>query len=350
MNKIIYLFALLMGCSSCTKEVIYNVSGKPILFSQEMEVESRAGTSNSVESMYEKSFGVRGYKYEAPWNSEQTTAHPDAKWHNVPVTCDKNGACTYDPIDFWADNMRYAFFGYYPFSTGPTHPLQLSSVTKQGPPVMTYTLSNQAVGTAPQWVGDPSAMYDVMYGSVTDANSVQNTTVGLSFKHALFGVQVVAENFHETTPVTIEELSLTLNLKYRKMDIPMNGDPVTSYFFDGTKDDGKIETDKTTRVTFHIIKKGAPAITVNSTLNLPPKDLSNGQHLLLIPQERMKGEATVKVKGEASSQTLQLEFPNAKYKAGIRYMLDIQFVGEQVNIIIIQGSEWIDNDSIIEFE
>ena len=354
----LYIGCMLLMMVSCKEEIIYDLSGgKPILFSQSMGVESYsdsrtrtaspAPASGSLTSLNGQSFGVRGFIYDGNWLEAEAMAKPDPTWQNVEVRCDASGICDYTTnqlkVQTWEPKKNYAFFGYYPYGiTGVT----LSSHNDYKSPILQYNLSDKAVGNAGNgWKGNASAMYDVMYGSVIDANELKSTTVELPFKHALFGAQVVIENFGDQ-PVVIEGLSIELGLKYRGIDIPMNGAPVKLKPFSEPVDKPNIQ-----KVSFEYIKQGTdPAVTVNSTLNLQPIDVSKGKHLLLIPQKGMSLTATVQVQGKKDPHIIKQDFPNSDLQAGIRYVFDIQFIGEDINLIIIEGTQWDPKDNNIEFE
>lgn len=337
----IYIICILAALSSCKEEISYDLSeGRPILFSQgALEVESRTGSLNSLNN---KTFGVRAFKYTSTWTSEKPLAKPDPVWQNVQVKCDASGLCNYVlgnmKLQTWERKMNYTFFGYYPYNN-PS--LTLSDVNDIDTPKFTYILSDLAVGNARNnWKGSASGMYDVMYGSVVDANELKNTTVEIPFKHCLYGAQVMIENFGDE-PVTIEQLSVTLTLKYRGIKMAMDGSSIKRIPFDGSSE--KL-------VTFDYITTNDTPVQINSTLNVSPVDVSENKHLLLIPQENMFLTAKVKTSNSTRIKEINQNFPNTELHAGIRYIFDIQFIGDAINLIIIEGSEWDLKDSNIEFE
>ena len=334
----LYTLLLILCFTSCKKEYIFDLSGgKPIIFSQELEVETKAAVpSGPLSSINGSSFGVRAYIYDTKWESEAAEAKPDVAWINKEIKCDEFGICSYEPLQRWISKKKYAFFGYFPYNIPE---ITLSNAETMGVPFFTYNLSDEAVGSANGWIGNQSKMYDVMFGSVIDANEILNSSVEIPFKHALYSVKIVAENFGEQT-VYIENLSIKLDLQYRGIKIPMDGGQVEPIPF-GTKPQ---------QVQFDYLKSEDTPIEVISTLNSSPVNVSENKYLLLVPQGGITGEAIVKTTDKKETQTIPLKFPNTALTAGVQYVFDIQFVGEQLNLILIEGTQWDDNNSNIEFE
>ena len=165
------------------------------------EVSSRA---QLVTDMKGKAFGVIGYEYSSTafWSGAKSTTMPNA-FYNQRVDCNAtNGVCQYDytnptqsgnkPMP-WGD-YRYAFFAYHPFNGAG---ITLSGEDVTNTPMLTYTYGwlNQ---TGEITVYDSnSPIFDLMTAEAVDVTGDGSGRVNLDFKHRMFALEVLVNNYNE---------------------------------------------------------------------------------------------------------------------------------------------------------
>ena len=212
-----------------------------------------------VTDMKGKSFGVLGYQYSPTtnWATAKPVTAPMPDFYNLEVSCADDGICSYDafPTDDSKDlkeweESNYSFFAYYPKDgTGIT----LSKNTDTNTPTLTYTYPWLDPTGNESWfkagfsttaivdkkivpisvdvvkLYDASApIYDLMTAEAVDVNGRGSGKVGLDFKHRMFALEVLANNYNETTTekdaaAYMSSVVLTLNgLEHRTMTIPMS--------------------------------------------------------------------------------------------------------------------------------
>lgn len=165
------------------------------------EVSTRAQLATK---MREKEFGIIGFQYSSTtnWGTAQSTAMPMTDFYKQMVSCDVNGRCTYDldgsreyeQYKQWEKGSKYTFFAYHPYNSSA---ITLSSGTKANTPYLTYTYPWTASNRVSIW--DPNndyGMYDLMTAEDVDCDGSRN--VKLDFKHRLFAVEILANNYNET--------------------------------------------------------------------------------------------------------------------------------------------------------
>ena len=165
------------------------------------EVSTRAQLATNMRG---KDFGVIGFQYSSTtnWNTAQSTAMPMTDCYKQMVSCDQNGFCTYDvdgvkddnQYKQWEENSKYTFFAYHPYNSSA---ITLSSETKANTPYLTYTYPWAASNRVS--IYDPNndhGMYDLMTAEDVDCDGSRN--VKLDFKHRLFAVEILANNYNET--------------------------------------------------------------------------------------------------------------------------------------------------------
>lgn len=194
--------------ASCEKEPVlqqgdgnyYPIFRGYMQFSTEVSTRAQLATN-----MRGKDFGVIGYQYSSTssWGAAKTTTIPMADFFNQKVSCGAQGSCTYDvdlttPEDqykLWEDS-KYTFFAYHPYN-GNGITFSPNSSTAADTPLLTYTYP---------WVGEDripiyspaydASMYDLMTAEDIDCDGSRN--VKLDFKHRLFALEVLANNYNET--------------------------------------------------------------------------------------------------------------------------------------------------------
>lgn len=213
MKKCLYISILMAVAalfSSCEQEYTAGTDwGDFDIFRGYMQfstgVSSRAQLATNLRG---REFGVFGYQYNTTttWQYAKATATPNV-FYKQKVVCDSNGSCTYD-VDNNTDGNQYkqweeshySFFAYHPYGGSG---IEFSAQNDVNTPMLTYTYG---------WLEDPdqyidatasSAIFDLMTAEHIDADG--STNVGLDFKHRLFAIEVLANNYNENNYVYDEE-------------------------------------------------------------------------------------------------------------------------------------------------
>ena len=165
------------------------------------DVSSRADLATNMRG---RNFGVFGYEYNTTttWSYAKANTTPQT-FYNQRVVCDSSGNCTYD-VDInqdgnqfkkWEDK-HYSFFAYHPYEGNG---ISVSAKDAVNTPMLTYTYG---------WYSDPNQriivpgnakIFDLMTAEHVDADG--STNVGLNFKHRMFAIEVLANNYNEHTYV-----------------------------------------------------------------------------------------------------------------------------------------------------
>lgn len=332
-----------------------------------------------VTDMKGKSFGVLGYQYSPTtnWATAKPVTAPMPDFYNLEVSCADDGICSYDafPKDDSKDlkeweESNYSFFAYYPKDgTGIT----LSEKTATNTPTLTYTYpwlngsgdwlksKHTTVDTQGRDVElydvvrlyhKDVPVYDLMTAEAVDVNGRGSGKVGLDFKHRMFALEILANNYNENTEGTydararITNLVLTLEgLKHSSMIIPMSmqgGEEAPSYNNDELGIRSFLISDPEITITIpafnEVTEDGRGAGVPTSISKLGSK---NGGYLMLIPQ-------TTGLKGNLYWTELS-NFPDTvntmfssgiEFKAGRLYQLYINYSGDGITIALIEAGAW----------
>ena len=393
MRKFIYiLFVSALFAMSCEKEQQsgYKDGELPIHLGY-MQFSTGVSTrAQLVTDMKAKSFGVLGYKYSSTtnWATAKPVTAPNT-FYNMEVSCADNGTCSYDayPSDGtknlkeWEDG-NYSFFAYHPYNGKG---ITLSDMSATNTPMLTYTypwlnptsgdswyktnlLSMNNKGEALYFnvvhLCDANApVYDLITAEAIDANGTGSGTVGLDFKHRMFALEVLANNYNENSVdkydarQTITKLVLTLEgLQHSTMAIPMsmqNGESAPTY-------SGTVSGKRSFLITDPDITILVPAFNetidgrgegVATSVSKLGGNNGNAGYLMLIPQ-------TTGLKGtlnwtELSNfpGTISTDFTsNIEFKAGRLYQLYINYVGSGITIALIEAGAWDVHDVEHKFE
>ena len=187
---------------SCKKESSFDNNEDYPVFKGYMLFNTGVSTRTQLAtSMMGKSFGVIGYEYNktTDWGTAKPLQTPST-FYNQKIDCGATGVCTYDVDDAkagdqykpWEDN-HYAFFAYYPYNGDG---IELSSATAVDTPTLTYTYPWLGSNKIPAYWSDYDGIYDLM--TAEDLNLDGSRNVNFSFKHRLFAVEVLANNYNET--------------------------------------------------------------------------------------------------------------------------------------------------------
>ena len=181
-------------------------NGELPIFNGYMQFSTEVSTrSDLATNMRGRDFGVLGYSYSytTDWDAARLLATPDI-FYNQKVSCGSNGVCTYDndgnaangnQLTPWDAAKWYTFFAYYPYE-GKGITLTGQNVTNT--PYLTYEyawLKDAADGVDIN-VCRNDQMFDLMTAESADNDGTTN--VGLNFKHRLFAIEVLANNYNES--------------------------------------------------------------------------------------------------------------------------------------------------------
>ena len=238
----ILIFAILSSLlCSCEKEPLTNggESYYPI-FNGYMQFSTFVPTrAEKVLDMKGRTFGVIGYQYSGTtdWNAAKALATPMKDFYDQEVKCNPNGICTYDidkgtaenELKQWESGSRYAFFAYHPYEGSG---ISLSGEEVVGTPYLTYTyswLEEANAGDKIDVYDESNDVFDLMTGEDINCDGSKNVT--LAFRHRLFGLEVLANNYNENVYVyeyeTDADGNQILDDKGNpKVKVDADGDPI----------------------------------------------------------------------------------------------------------------------------
>lgn len=217
---IIAVSALLFASCEQESQPIYPNGELPI-FNGYMQFSTDVSTrSDLATNMRGRDFGVLGYSYSytTNWETARSLATPDI-FYNQKVSCGDNGVCVYDNNDNpddgdqltpWDATKWYTFFAYYPHG-GKGITLTDSKVSNI--PYLTYRYgwlpdNFETATPAPNipyiTVPGNSDIFDLMTAESADNDG--STNVGLNFKHRLFAIEVLANNYNESEFVMVQKV------------------------------------------------------------------------------------------------------------------------------------------------
>ena len=395
MRKFIYiLFATALFATSCEQEqqFVFQDGELPIhhgymQFSTGISTRAQLATD-----MKAKNFGVLGYKYSSTtnWATAKPVTAPNT-FYNLKVDCAANGTCTYDayPSDpdknfkEWEEG-NYSFFAYHPYD-GYNNGISLSNESATNTPMLTYTYPWLNPTDQDSWfeaeytvldqnketqtfdvihLCDATApVYDLMTAEAIDVNGTGAGTVGLDFKHRMFALEVLANNYNENTEGTydarqsISNLVLTLTgLQHSTMTIPMSmqsgeAAPVYGGTAPGTR--SFVINNKQIMVpAFNETTEDGRGEGVATSISKLGGRNDNAGYLMLIPQTTgLSG--TLHWNDELSNfpGTISTEFTSTiEFKAGRLYQLYINYVGSGITIALIEAGAWDVYDVEHKFE
>lgn len=403
------------------------------------EVSSRA---QLVTDMKDKSFGVLGYKYSATtnWATAKPVTAPMSDFYNLKVeSVNENGSYKYNydaypgnddkSLKEWEEG-NYSFFAYHPYTDDNTNTgITLSTATATNTPTLTYTYGwlnppsdpnswysanfksvdkdgNELFFNAINLCHSDAPVYDLMTAEAIDVNGTGSGTVGLNFKHRMFALEVLANNYNENEykvdengdfvldengnkviadpyykrdengqlvlddkgdPIrvetdarkTITNLVLTLNgLTHRTMVIPLSTQndeiaPTYSGAAPGTRSflisDPNLGT--ITIPAFNEVTEDGRGAGVATSVSKFGGRNNNAGYLMLIPQTTgltgsLNWNELYKFPGTISTDFTS----NIEFKAGRLYQLYINFVGDGITIALIEAGAWDIHDVEHKFE
>lgn len=200
MKRVLYLSILAVAVlffASCEKEQPTNPSNEPLpIFRGYMQFSTDVSTRATLNTnMRGKSFGVLGYQYSTTtnWDAAKALATPVVFYDQLVNCSAENGVCSYDPIKPWQD-YKYSFFSYYPYGGAG---ITLSTEGTVGTPTIDYEYAWLSTANAGETIDvyDDPRIFDLMTAEAIDEDG--STNVNLDFKHRMFAIEVLANNYNE---------------------------------------------------------------------------------------------------------------------------------------------------------
>lgn len=184
-------------------------NGELPIFNGYMQFSTEVSTrSDLATNMRGRDFGVLGYSYSytTNWGTAMSLATPDT-FYNQQVKCNSGGTCSYDidnaldgnQLKPWDATKWYTFFAYSPYNgNNDEKGITLSASTATSTPYLTYEYKwlADAVNGVDIDVARNNLMFDLMTAEATDVDGSSNVT--FNFKHRLFAIEVLANNYNES--------------------------------------------------------------------------------------------------------------------------------------------------------
>jgi hypothetical protein len=387
MRKFIYIvFAAALFATSCEQEQTVVDNGEWPIHYGYMQFSTEVSTrAQLVTDMKGKSFGVLGYQYSPTtnWATAKPVTAPMADFYNLAVSCADNGNCSYDafPSDGSKDlkeweESNYSFFAYYPYTTEDNKNntgITLSKNTDTNTPTLTYTYP-WLNGSGKDWFkanhttkntkGEVVELnnvvrlyhkdvpvYDLMTAEAVDVNGRGSGKVGLDFKHRMFALEILANNYNENTEdktdarESISGLVLTLKgLQHSSMVIPMSmqgGEKAPSYddIKPGTRN--FLISDPENMIIIPAFNETYEGRGEGVPTSISKLGSSNGGYLMLIPQTTGLEGALYWTELSNFPGTVATTFSSGiEFKAGRLYQLYINYAGDGITIALIEAGAW----------
>lgn len=336
MKKNLYIsifIAIASLCSSCVQEHTTDAGwGDWEIFRGYMQfgtnVSSRAQLATD---MHGKSFGVLGYHYSftTDWDTAKSTAKPE-EFYNLKVSCGADGGvCTYD-LDIstagnqlrpWNSSYVYTFFAYYPYldsnSDSKVKGITLSGSGTTDTPTLRYEYSWKDATSLPvYYAGSNLEMFDLMTAEAIDEDGSSN--VDFNFKHRLFAVEVLANNYNET--LYEYEYDLTKPIWVYEVDddgnyvLDANGQPIIATDENGNpiqeKDENgnllyEVKLDENGNKVYKVDENGNKILIKDENQvinNLVVKVEGLAYHAMTIPLSMQPGEADIIYEGTPTGE------------------------------------------------
>lgn len=259
------------------------------------EADTRAALATNMRS---KQFGVFGYSYSSTtnWDTAKALATPDT-FHNQLVTCDTDGICKYDingdtaenELEKWEEGKHYSFFAYHPYNGNG---IELSGATAVNTPLLTYKyawadeVANSADSPIAVCEEEYNDVFDLMTAEYIDADG--SGTVNFNFKHRLFAVEVLANNYNENI-YEYDEVPVYDKDANGNFILDADGNKIQSTDADGNPIfEQVVRTDSDGN---KIIAEGGSARQTISNLKLKVTNLANSK--MVVPLSMRSGENVV---------------------------------------------------------
>lgn len=360
-----FLSLLFLLTGACSEEVIVNWdNGENIRFSSPAVTVETLGRSTFYDEFPQGGeFGVLGYcvpykrgsttdpDWESGtslWDIKRTNIHPDVFYQQRVVY--NGNSCTYnydgegasDGLRKWynvtdypdavhADDFRYTFFAYYPYSHFELD--EPVAADKIGAPKLTFTMPFSEGGDVERLLDDsatPDAMIAVEYNHLRSSGNVS-----FNFNHILVGLGFAANNYNygEDGSVIITDVVLKGHFtRSMTIDFNKNTNDGDFYFCSGTYSG------------YYQIFNGNLEVKANESVS-PIGD----KHILLLSDAQggtyFGTDIAVKIsyiyKGESKTATLQRP-SDFTPRVGVKYTANLNFVGETflLNFVAATDGFW----------
>lgn len=390
MRRRLFITILTFGAllfASCEQEPVSNTpAGYYPIFRGYMQFSTEVSTRAQLATdMKDKSFGVLGYQYSptSNWASAKVLAKPDL-FYDLEVKCEPNGLCSYDIDKDQADNQLkpwedylYSFFAYHPYGGDG---ITISAKEATNTPTLTYKygwLSQAEIGeTISSYPEDYTKIFDLMTAEAIDLDGSGN--VNFNFKHRLFAVEVLVNNFNENTEGTLDARHTISDLKLKvkglanqSITLPLSTIALGAeekIITDGKKVSYTLDGEEKDEVTFLI--QGKPVVVPAFNEELTQNGITSGRgiatsisklgsatgngYLMFIPQtadlsftltwtdDKIQASDFAKIKNTLDS--------TMEFKAGKLYQIIINYVGSGITIAIIEAGSWDNQNVYYTFE
>ncbi len=413
MRKFIYIiFAAALFATSCEQEQAGENNGELPIFRGYMQFNTNVSTRSHIATdMKNKNFGVLGYKYSSTstWDASKTWITPNVfiqenvdDSHIRKVACDANGICVYEDIVQWED-YKYSFFAYHPYGG---EGISISEENVTDTPMLTYQYGWLDATNQDSWYLDdvihaymPNApIFDLMTAEAVDVTGNGDGKVGLDFKHRMFALEVLANNYNENVYEyelddegnpkldengkkivklddkgnkviadggdagrKISNLTLTLKgLKYGSITIPLSINDEENKKIKRNSAGVSPDTEYTFQLSQRTLRIPAYNETIEREYNGEPEicgegvatsiskyGSADGGYLLFIPQE----DSNEGIQGsldwveleyfDSEGKEVNTEFKSTlNFEAGRLYQVYINFVGSGITIALIEAGNW----------
>lgn len=306
-------------------------NGELPIFNGYMQFSTEVSTrSDLATNMRGRNFGVLGYHYSATsnWNTAKSITSAN-EFYKLEVSCGEDGGvCTYDINTAQAGNQLkpwekflYTFFAYYPYSGNG---LSFSAQNKVDTPTLTYTYSWKGKTSLPIYYdASNQEMFDLMTAEAIDEDGSSN--VDLNFKHRLFAVEVLANNYNETLyeyvydltkPIWVYEVDKDGNYVLDESGNPIiatdeNNNPIQETDADGNKL-YEVKLDENGNKVYKLDENGNKILVKdeNQIINkLVVKVEGLAYHSMTIPLSMQPGEADIIYEGTPNANNNGLLTP-----------------------------------------
>ncbi len=389
---------LLASCEQESQPTYPN--GELPIFNGYMQFSTEVSTrSDLATNMRGRDFGVLGYSYSytTNWGTAMSLATPDT-FYNQQVLCGADGICRYDinseedgnQLKPWDATKWYTFFAYSPYDG---EGITLSDSNATGTPYLTYKyawLDDEALKGATIDLHNEPHMFDLMSAQAIDLDGSNNVT--FNFKHRLFAIEVLANNYNESEFEMERKVGDDGNPVLDKDGKPImvvkrdeNNKPILAKGADGKpiKDAKQEITDLVLRIkgltndTISFPLQGSSGVVCDcSTQDLSEKTIAfkvshypieipafndptpdgrgegvatsisklssdNGTGYIMLIPETAKLDFAVNWTQAASFTNIQNTFDSdMDFEAGKLYQIIINFVGSGITIALIEAGAW----------
>lgn len=282
-NFIYILLSAILIAISCNKQSVTDNGELPVFRGYiQFSTDVTSTRAHLAENMRGRDFGVIGFRYSetSDWDGSKDITAPGDWFYNQKVSCGANGICSYNPIKQW-DSYNYAFFAYHPYNGSG---IGLSDEAAVNTPMLTYQYGwLDHTGNISTYDSN-SPSFDLMTAEAIDVDGSGSGIVTLDFKHRLFALEVLANNYNEN----IYEYELDANGDPKLDD---NGNKIFKLDSNGNK----------------IIAAGGDAGQDISGLTLTLEGLTNSS--MVIPLSMLNDEENAKIKynsGNVGTRTFKL--------------------------------------------